>query len=185
MEMTATQVLLHPVRLRIAQAFLGDRTLTTTDLRAELPDVPPATLYRQVATLVDGGVLEVADEHRVRGAVERTYRLRAGAAHVDADAASAMTTEDHRSGFLTFALGLLADFDRYLALGDVEVARDLVGYRKNAMYLTDEETAELIADLRAVLAPRFEQGPGPGRRRRLLSTVLLPTDPADDASSPT
>lgn len=177
MEMSPTQVLLHPVRLRIAQAFLGDRALTTSDLRASLPDVPPATLYRQVAALVDGGVLEVAEEHRVRGAVERTYRLRDGAAHVDGDAARAMTADDHRRGFLTFVVGLLADMDRYLEQDDRDVVRDLVGYRQHAMYLTDEETAQLVTELRAVLAPRLAQGPGDGRRRRLFSTVLLPTDP--------
>ncbi len=58
--MTSADLLLHPVRLRIVQAFLGDRALTTTELQAELPDVPAASLYRQVARLVDGGVLGVA-----------------------------------------------------------------------------------------------------------------------------
>jgi len=46
---TSTHLLLHPVRLRILQAFLGDRALTTTELRAERPDVPAASLYRDVA----------------------------------------------------------------------------------------------------------------------------------------
>ena len=32
--MTSADLLLHPVRLRIVQAFLGDRALTTGDLRA-------------------------------------------------------------------------------------------------------------------------------------------------------
>jgi hypothetical protein len=36
----SADLLLHPVRLRIVQAFLGDRALTTTQLRGELPDVP-------------------------------------------------------------------------------------------------------------------------------------------------
>ncbi|MEE3921886.1 helix-turn-helix domain-containing protein [Micromonospora sp. BRA006-A] len=58
------ELLMHPVRLRIVQAFLGGRTLTTTDLRAELSDVPPATLYRQVATLADHGVLHTVGERR-------------------------------------------------------------------------------------------------------------------------
>src|SRR4051794_33721767 len=110
-QLRPADVVLHPVRMRIVQAFLGDRQLTTGELRAEVTDVPSATLYRQVAALAQGGVLEVVDEQRVRGAVERTYRLRTGAAHVDADAARQMTVEEHRQTFLTFALGLLADFD--------------------------------------------------------------------------
>lgn len=175
--MKATDVLLHPVRLRIAQAFLGERALTTGDLRAELPDVAAATLYRQVSALVDGGVLEVAEENRVRGAVERTYRLRAGAASVDADGATTMTVEEHRQGFLTFVAALLGDFDRYLDRDDApDLARDGVGYRQVALHLGDDELRELLADLAAVVAPRLEHGPGAGRTRRLLTTVLMPGD---------
>ena len=55
--MNDADLLLHPIRLRVVQAFLGDRALTTAGLRAELPDVPPASLYRHIGRLVDGGVL--------------------------------------------------------------------------------------------------------------------------------
>ena len=55
--MKSAEILLHPVRMRIWQAFLGDRALTVSDLRAELTDVPSASLYRQVGVLVDNGVL--------------------------------------------------------------------------------------------------------------------------------
>ena len=44
--MASAELLLHPVRLRIVQAFLGDRTLTTADLRSELPDVPAVELMK-------------------------------------------------------------------------------------------------------------------------------------------
>lgn len=173
-DMRPTDVVLHPVRMRIVQAFLGGRELTTGDLRAEISDVPSATLYRQVAALAQGRVLDVVDEKRVRGAVERTYRLRTGAASVEADEAREMTVEEHRQVFLTFVVGLLADFDRYLDRGDVDMARDLVGFRQNAMHLTDGEMAVVIEELRAVLAPRIALPPAPGRTRRLFSTVLVP-----------
>ena len=78
--MASADLLLHPVRLRIVQAFLGDRALTTSGLRTELSDVPAASLYRHVARLVAGGVLAVVTERRVRGALERTYVLRTSAA---------------------------------------------------------------------------------------------------------
>lgn len=181
MALSPVDVVLHPVRLRIVQAFLGDRSLTTAQLGEALADVPTATLYRQVATLVEGGVLEVAAEHRVRGAVERTYRLREGAAYIDAGAAAGMTPDEHRQGFLVFVLGLLGELDRYLASGDVDLVRDGVGYRVHALHLSDDELADLVADLRAVILPRLGHEPAPGRRRRLFSTVLLP---ADDGTPP-
>src|ERR1700689_4133268 len=74
--MASADLLLHPVRLRIVKAFLGDRALTTAQLAAELDDVPAGSLYRHIALLTKAGVLQVVAERRVRGAVERTYAMR-------------------------------------------------------------------------------------------------------------
>src|SRR5687767_9335525 len=112
--MATADLLLHPVRLRVLQALLDGRALTTAQIGAHLPDVATATLYRHVHTLVEAGVLEVVGEQRVRGAVERTYRLNGPAAELDADALAAMTPDDHRRAFIAFVASLLADFDRYL-----------------------------------------------------------------------
>jgi hypothetical protein len=56
----------------------------------------------------------------------------------------------------------------------VDLARDGVGYRQNALYLTDDELTDLLADLRSVLVPRLALGPDGVRTRRLVSTVLMP-----------
>ncbi|WP_432928257.1 helix-turn-helix domain-containing protein [Microbispora sp. CA-135349] len=172
--MTTAELLLHPIRLRIVQALLGERMLTTADLRAELPDVPSATLYRQIAALVEGELLEVAAERKVRGTFERTYRLRTANPHVSADEAAGMSTEEHRQAFMTFVASLLADFDRYLTRDDVDLGRDGVGYRKAALYLSDEEFQDFLRELRAVITSRLANQPAPGRTRRILSTILMP-----------
>jgi hypothetical protein len=167
-------LLLHPVRLRIVQAFLGDRALTTTELRAELPDVPAASLYRQIARLVDAGVLGVVSERRVRGAVERTYILRLAAAHIGVGELEKMTVDDHRQAFIAFVAGLLGDFDRYLAGGDIDLLRDGVSYNLTGMWLDDEELRDLLRDIARVFEPRLANAPKPGRKRRILGSVLLP-----------
>ena len=176
--MTTADLLLHPVRLRIVQAFLGDRALTTADLRAELPDVPPASLYRHVAMLVEAGVLSVVSERRVRGAVERTYVLRVAAASINLDEVETMSREDHRQAFMAFVAGLLGDFDRYLSRESIDPLRDGVGYRIAGLWLDDSEHAEFLRDLVRVVQPRLANAPKPGRRRRILGTVLLLGDDA-------
>ena len=105
--MATADLLLHPVRLRIVEAFLGDRALTTSALAAELADVPAASLYRHVARLVNAGVLAVVAERRVRGALERTYVLRLSAATVGLDEVDAMSADEHRQAFMAFVAGLL------------------------------------------------------------------------------
>ncbi|MEU6583126.1 helix-turn-helix domain-containing protein [Nocardia sp. NPDC046763] len=172
--MTSADLLLHPIRLRIVQAFLNDRALTTSDLRDELSDVAPTTLYRHMTRLVDAGVLTVVAERRVRGTVERTYVLRLSAASIGLDEIDAMSADDHRQAFMAYIAGLLGDFDRYLARGDIDLLRDQVAYRLAAMWLTDTEFAELRRKLLSVLQPGLANPPGPGRTRRIYASILLP-----------
>jgi hypothetical protein len=171
---TSADLLLHPVRLRIVQAFLGDRALTTAELRSELPDVPAASLYRHIARLVDAGVLAVVSERRVRGAVERTYILRVTAAHIGVGELERMSVDDHRQAFIAFVAGLLGDFDRYLARGDIDPLRDGVSYNLAGMWLDDAELRELLRDISRIFEPRLANPPKPGRKRRILGSVLLP-----------
>jgi hypothetical protein len=175
----SVDLLLHPVRLRIVQAFLGDRALTTSALRTELADIPAASLYRHVALLVDAGVLGVVAERRVRGALERTYVLRLSTAAVGLDQLATMSADDHRQAFMAFVAGLLADFDRYLARGDIDLLRDGVSYRIAGLWLDDAEYAEVLRELAMVLQPRAANPPGPGRKRRILGSVLMPADEED------
>ncbi len=171
--MTSADLLLHPVRLRIVQAFLGDRALTTAQLRGELPDVPPASLYRHVAMLMKAGVLSVAAERRVRGATERTYVMRTAAASISLEEIESMSREEHRHAFMAYIAGLLADFDRYLEREQFDPLRDGVGYRLAGLWLDDAEYAEFVRDLVRVIQPRAANAPQADRRRRILATILL------------
>jgi Helix-turn-helix domain len=177
--MATADLLLHPVRLRIVQAFLGDRALTTSALSAEMADVPAASLYRHVARLVDAGVLAIVAERRVRGALERTYVLRLSAASIGLDQLEKMTADDHRQAFLAYVAGLLGNFDRYLARGDIDLLRDGVSYRLAGLWLDDTEFTEMLRELARVLQPRLANPPRAGRKRRILGTVLLPGGEAE------
>jgi hypothetical protein len=172
--MTSADLLLHPVRLRIVQAFLGDRALTTTQLKSELPDVPAGSLYRHVARLVDAGVLAVVSERRVRGAVERTYVLRTAAARIGWDEVAKMTADDHRQAFLAFVAGLIGDADRYLARENIDPLRDGASYNVAGMWLDEPEFMEFLRELVTIVQPRLANAPSPGRTRRIFATVLLP-----------
>jgi hypothetical protein len=69
-----------------AGVLLGDRALTTSQLAAELDDVPSGSLYRHVTILTRAGVLHVVAQHQIRGTVERTYALRGWPRHISSQA---------------------------------------------------------------------------------------------------
>jgi hypothetical protein len=172
--MSNADLLLHPVRLRIVQVFLGGRTLTTKELASEISDVPPASLYRQVARLELGGALIVVRERKVRGTMERTYALRSSALGVSLEELATMTTNDHRQLFMSFVAGLIGEFERYLDIDEIDLGRDGVSYQTQTVWLDDDELSTLANDLAAVLAPHLANTARSGRKRRSLSTVFMP-----------
>lgn len=178
------ELLAHPVRLRIVHAMRGGRTLTTAELGARLPDVSKATVYRHVDLLAGGGILEVAGERRVRGAVERRYRLRHDRAVIDAEAIASLSLDDHRRGFAAAVAALVAEFDAYLERDRADPVADLVGYRQHAVWLSQDELLELIGELRAAIAPRLANRPTPERARYLLSPIHFPIEDASADPEP-
>ena len=178
--MDVLELLAHPVRLRIVHAMRGGRELTVGQLCAGLPDVSKAMVYRHVDLLAAEGVLEVAAEHRVRGAVERVFRLRQDRASVGADAFRSMTPDDHRRAFSVALAALVAEFSVYLDSADADPVADLVGYRQHAVWLTRDELAALITGMSEAILPVLDNSDRPDRARYLLSPVLFPAAEPQD-----
>ncbi len=176
--MTKADVLSHPVRMRVVLTMVGDRELTTADIAEAMPDIPIATLYRHISALAEGKVLTVVSERRVRGAVERTYRLRPEYelrpefTLADRKKAAKLSTKDQRAAFGVFAATLIASYDGYLAREDRDVVTDPVGYRTTAVYADDDDVREVTALFAKVLEPLMVEKEG--KRRILISTVLVP-----------
>ena len=175
--MDPVEQLLHPVRLRIVHALsAAGAVLTIAQLSARMRDVPKITVYRQVAQLTEGGFLEVDGEQRVRGAVERRYRLRQDRPTIDAGAAAAMSLDDHRRGFAAAMAVLIAEFNAYLNRDDADPAADSVSYRQGTVWLSPDELTAMTADLSAVLRDRLANTLAPGRAPYLLSAILFPAE---------
>jgi DNA-binding transcriptional ArsR family regulator len=174
--MDTLELLAHPVRLRIVHAMRGGRLLTTSQMCARIPDVSKATVYRHIDLLAAGGILEVADERRVRGAVERRYRLRQERAVIDADTMESLSLDDYRRGFAAAMATLAAEFNAYLDRDGVDPVADLVGYRQHAAWLTRDELQEMIGELRDAITPRLAHRPTADRARYLISPILFPAE---------
>jgi DNA-binding transcriptional ArsR family regulator len=181
-----SQLLVHPVRLRIIHAMSGGRAMTTSQLCQRIPDVSKATVYRHVSLLADGGILTVDGEQRVHGAVERHYRLHRARAVIDADTAASASLDDHRHAFAAAMASLSAEFNAYLDRDQADPTADLVGYRQHAIWLSPAERADLIEKMRAAIMPHIGHAPSPERQQHLLSPILFPIDePSDFGSSQT
>lgn len=180
--MDPTELLLHPVRLRIVHALSGGRLRTPGDLCDHLPDVPRTSIYRHLGLLVDGGMLEIGGERRVRGAVERSYRLRSDRPVIAQEAGKTMTLDDHRRGFAAAIAVLIAEFNAYLSRPGANPYADSVGYRQGTIWLNPEELGALLTSLREIVAPLAANTPAPGRRPYLISPIMFPGEQAPATS---
>ncbi|MCC6928204.1 MAG: helix-turn-helix domain-containing protein [Gemmatimonadaceae bacterium] len=172
--MDAVDLLIHPARIRIVYALAGARALTSAQIHARAPQVPKATLYRHIAVLAEHGVLEVVGERRVRGTVERTYRLRHDRALVTVEESARMSPDDHRRSFSAAMAAILAEFNAYLDVPGAAPVHDAVGYRHFTLWMDDDEKARAVSELQTLLVELAKRPPAPGRRAHLLSTIIFP-----------
>ena len=176
--MDPLELLMHPVRLRIVHALSGGHTRTVAELCSRMPDVSQATVYRHVGSLVEGGLLEVADERRVHGAVERRYRLQPARTAIKAETGAAMSLAEHRETFAAAVAALVAEFNAYLDRDDAQPFRDGVGYRQMALWLNRRELARLQRELARMVGAVRDNRPGGGRRQYLVSPIVFPIEEA-------
>lgn len=73
--MELAEIAMNPARQRIFQYFLLHETGTVKEIRKALPDIPSASLYRNIKILADSSILMVVGENRIRGTVESVYQL--------------------------------------------------------------------------------------------------------------
>lgn len=174
------ELIIHPVRIRIVHAVLA-RELTSRQIAEQMPDVPQATLYRQIKLLLDGGLLHQVSERRVNGIVERTYTMPAGSAHLTRSEFATITPEEHARFFAIFCSGLSGALDRYTRQERFDVVRDGMTYFQARPNLTDDEARQLRLDMLALVERYGRRPDAPGRRRRMVGVALIPEAPIENS----
>jgi len=171
-------LIFHPIRLDIISALTTQR-MTAGELAKIMPGVPLTTLYRHINLLVEGGLLEVVEEHPIRGTVERVYAL-AGPPSLKAEDLAGMTKKDYEHAFAIFLSSLLGDAKNYLATKpddqEIDLFADGVEVTKLQLLLSDEEFSRLNGQLLEQIMAAAKNKPAPDRRRRVLSLTIIPVE---------
>jgi DNA-binding transcriptional ArsR family regulator len=177
MDLSRTELIIHPVRLRILHTLLGE-TLTTQEIAERLPDVPTSSLYRHLRLLRRGGVVEVEEKRLVHGIQEKVYAL-AQSPRLGPEEVRALDADTHFRLFTTFVLTLLHEYANYLAMaaaknGSIDMAADFTGYTEAMFYASDAELVVFQEALNAALVPLLKNGRRSDRRRFKLAVIGHP-----------
>jgi DNA-binding transcriptional ArsR family regulator len=165
-------LLLHPVRLRIILAVAG-REVTAQQLANELPDIPQATLYRNINTLAAAGILSVVRERRVRNTFEKTYALPEQSLLFTVEDLKDAKLEDYVRLFTQYLGLLLGYYVRYIQQGNIDFARDKVDFRIFPLNLSEEEAQEVRQAINAALLPHLKNELSPERQRIIFGLTSL------------
>lgn len=167
---TKSELISHPVRLRIL-GVLGSRNLTPGQIAAAMSDVAQATLYRQIKVLFDAGLLEVVGRRQAHGAVESTYAIRKGMAHLNREEFAAVSPEDHAVNLSVLHGTALSALRSYFDQPNYDTTRDGMTYFGANVVLAEEDAPQFRLDLLDLLR-RYAKEPASGRARQITISVI-------------
>jgi hypothetical protein len=154
--------------------LLSREPLTINKLDQLMPDVAKSSLYRHTRKLLDGGFIEIAETHPVKGTPENTYSL-VQAPHITADEVQQMSKDDHLRYFSSYVAGLVQGFKAYLDSQEtLDLVSDRVGFSEIQFYADIDEFDALFIPIRDQLSKISQQPPQPGRRLRKLVLINYP-----------
>ncbi len=173
---SVAHVLGSPVKSRIIMCLTTKGDMTPKVLRAELPDVPQATLYRILRKMEAEGLIEVVGEEKKRACVEKTYSLSPVMRNVKQEAAHV----NNMDAFMSFARGgmiqILSKFEDYSKKENFDLVRDGPSFKTISIFATTVELEELHSKIRELIAPMTERRSAD----QTCHTVALVVAPPED-----
>ncbi|MCU6710515.1 transcriptional regulator [Paenibacillus sp. J5C_2022] len=131
-------------------------------------------MYRHLNKLLKAQLVEVVEHKQIRGAMLKVYSLAENGADIPAQELAAMTPDEHMKLFMKFIASLLGDYGKYLQQDQFDLRQDGVSFRQPDLLLSDEEYMELVQGLRTQLMKHVGNKPAPDRRRRTITTIIIP-----------
>jgi DNA-binding transcriptional ArsR family regulator len=164
-------LLTHPIRGRIMMTLAG-RNLTTRQIAALLPDVPPPSLYRQLRLLLDNGAVQVVGEEGTGRAAQRIYARSERAGELSREQLASATPAEVMEQYSSFLGILLAQFQASLR-NDPSRATQLYVCGATPLVLPAARRDDFVAELRALIA-RYQEGLATSGERAVFATILFP-----------
>jgi len=167
MQQDEQKLLLNQVRHRILQCVLHRGSVTAREIQAELKDIPQASLYRQIKTLSDSGMIKVCEERQVRGTLEHRYEL---APELIISGESEQTKLNIQFALLSIA----QEFCDYYSRPKADPCGDMVNFLTTPLVASDEEFEQYIRGINELTRKYMNNEPGDDRRVRKITFVSSP-----------
>lgn len=173
MSKTEADLILHPVRYRILQTLVG-RELNTQQIAEENPALPISSLYRHLKTLLDAGLVQVAETKLVKGIAEKVYTV-GDVPMVTEEEFTRYSKEEHQQFFAGYLSYLLRGFSDFIyAREEIDLKEERMGFTDAVFYASKEEMDLIGEFLMKQVESLKKNKPGKGRQRQMLSIITFP-----------
>jgi len=174
---TTIEALANPRQARVLLEIYANEQMTAKQLSDRFPEIPVATLYRNLKKMCDNGVLQIVETRPRRGAVEKVYAATASFEQDTEAMISANNGQAYAGLFNQYALGIMNEFQAYASRPGIDILRDGSGFTVNPVYATLEELTDALMKIREVLAPLVNNPPS--ENRKLHNICVITTPPTD------
>ncbi|MDO5522241.1 MAG: helix-turn-helix domain-containing protein [bacterium] len=169
MKKDITKIIMNPIRQRILQFLMINTTGTAGEMKAELHDIPPASLYRHIKVLAEAGLLEVVEEKKIRGTMEKTYAL-------VKQPMGDVNEQDVGNIIQTGLLSLMSSFQKYFMKEGNDPVKDMLSFSTSTLMLSDEEYVQVLMKIGEVLNGVIANQPEEGRKPRRFTIISSPCE---------
>ncbi|HDR8432827.1 TPA: transcriptional regulator [Bacillus cereus] len=110
------EVLMHPVRMKICQVLMRNKEdgLTPLEMVKIIENVPQATLYRHLQTMVDSGIVHVIKEKKVKSVSEKYYAINEEDAKIEGSEWKGLSNKEKLNYISYYQLSLMIQYQSYL-----------------------------------------------------------------------
>ncbi|MCP1164444.1 MULTISPECIES: transcriptional regulator [Bacillus] len=110
------EILMHPVRMKICQVLMRHKEdgLTPLEMVKIIKNVPQATLYRQLQTMVDSGIVHVIKEKKVKSVSEKYYAINEEDAKIEGSEWKGLSDDEKLNYISYYQLSLMTQYQSYL-----------------------------------------------------------------------
>jgi len=172
--MNQIEHLINPTRAQIFFEIVKNEQSTAKKLLEKFPEISQPTLYRHLKAMLDGGIIMVAGERRIRGVVEKSYSINnTWTADVER-----IVTENDGEGymqlFLQYITGVISEYRSYCESANLDIINDGTGFSTAPIYATTAELHEAMIKINEIIMPLVQNEKTPERELRNLCTIITP-----------
>ncbi|MBA4686147.1 MAG: helix-turn-helix domain-containing protein [Candidatus Galacturonibacter soehngenii] len=165
------KTMMNPVRLRIIQYLILHGTGTTAQIKEELTDIPPASLYRHIKALEEAKVIMIVKENKIRGVIERVYQMNMESPIGD-NPTNASINQVIQAGLIS----LMSEFSRYLEYEENDPQKDMLFLTTSTLLLSDEEFTAFTKEIGEVFNKVIHNKKNEARKVRRITWISSPCE---------